>query len=74
MDPRPRNHRRVPYITTLLEVGRMLHVPIPRALVRELGLVKRQRVYVWRIEGRKIVAEPLEDYLRERQRVPGRRP
>ncbi|OLC20189.1 MAG: hypothetical protein AUH33_04150 [Chloroflexi bacterium 13_1_40CM_68_21] len=56
----------MPYIMTLLEVGRMLHVPIPRALVRELGLVKRQHVSVRRDSHGCLVVQLLDDYLRER--------
>jgi len=68
---KPSNPRIVAYLVTLLSVGGMLNCPIPRALVRELGLVKRARMYVFRDEGRRLVLEPLEDYLAER--VPVRR-
>lgn len=55
------------YLVTLLYVGGMLNCPIPRALCRELGLLKRERVYVARGKGRTVVVEPLEDYLRDRR-------
>lgn len=61
------------YLVTLLEVGGMLNCPIPRALVRELGLMKRARMYVFREQGRRLVLEPLEDYLAERLPVRGSR-
>jgi antitoxin component of MazEF toxin-antitoxin module len=65
----------VAHLVTLLYVGGMLNCPIPRALVRELGLVKRERVYVARGKGRAILIEPLDDYLRTRSgttRTPAR--
>lgn len=59
----------MPHVMTLLEVGRMLHVPIPKALVRELGLVKRQLVTVERTKDGTLRVVILEDYLRERRRL-----
>jgi len=70
--PKPRNTRNVAYMVTLLYVGGMLNIPIPRALVRELGLVKRTRVTIARGTGRQLIIEDLEDYLRERRAPRGR--
>lgn len=54
---------------TILEVGRMLNVPIPRAIVRELGLVKRQLVVVTITAERHLIIEPLEDWTRDRRQL-----
>jgi antitoxin component of MazEF toxin-antitoxin module len=66
---RPGIPRVIAYLMTLLHVGGMLNVPIPRRLVRELGLVKRARVYVARAQGSSLLVTPLEDYLRDRRAV-----
>lgn len=60
------------YIVTLLYVGGMLNVPVPRALVRELGLVKRTRVTIERGTGKTLLIEPLDIYLHERRKLRGR--
>ena len=62
------------HLVTLLYVGGMLNIPIPRALVRELGLVKRTRVAIARGDGKLLIVEPLEDYLRERRKLRARPP
>lgn len=59
---------------TLLTVGGMLNIPVPRRLVRELGWTGHQRVYVERAKDGALVVTALDDYLRERRDLRARPP